>query len=113
MFKTGGALDLMISTSGNDKRHPKSGDQRLLMSEINGKLRAVHYEQKSIRQGHASEIASPNRTVKFDYIADVSEHIQWAKGKRRLLITIQMWFLVQKFSCAMVMLTKWQFLWRS
>ncbi|EDM27280.1 hypothetical protein LNTAR_21240 [Lentisphaera araneosa HTCC2155] len=84
MFKTGGALDLMISTSGNDKRHPKSGDQRLLMSEVNGKLRAIHYEQKSKHQGHASEIASPNRTVKFDYIADVSEQVQWAQGKTKV-----------------------------
>ena len=84
MFKTGGALDIMISTTGNSKRNPIPGDQRLLVSKVNGKIRAVHYEQRSNRKGHPGEIASPNRTVKFDYIADVSDKIQLAEGRGKV-----------------------------
>ena len=72
MFKTGGALDIMLSAAS---------DQRLLISNVNGQLRAIHYEQHSDRPGHAAEIASPNRTVAFDYIADVSDHVQLAEGR--------------------------------
>lgn len=81
MFKTGGALDIMISTSGNNGNAPKPGDQRVLISKVNDSIRAVHYEQKSNRKGHPGEIASPNRTIKFDYIADVSDQVKLAEGK--------------------------------
>ena len=81
MFKTGGALDIMISTSANTRTSAQRGDQRLLISKVNGKLRAIHYEQRSERKGHVAEIASPNRTVKFDHIADVSEQVSLAEGR--------------------------------
>ncbi len=84
MFKTGGALDLMLSTTGNAERQPKPGDQRILISQVNGKIRAIHYEQRSTREGHPGEIASPNRTVPFDYIADVSDRIRVAEGVAEL-----------------------------
>lgn len=80
MFKTGGGLDLMISTSGNSGAAPQPGDQRLLISKVNGSLRAVHYEQRSNRSGNPGEIASPNRTVKFDHIADVSDRVKFAEA---------------------------------
>ena len=81
MFKTGGALDIMLSTTGNDTRSPKPGDQRILISKINGALRAIQYEQRSNRKGHPGEIASPNRTVEFDHIQDVSSKVQLAEGR--------------------------------
>jgi hypothetical protein len=84
MFKTGGALDIMISNTGHSSRGPKPGDQRFLISEVNGTTRAIHYEQKSERKGHPGEIASPNRTVKFDYIANVSDKVQLAKGRAKI-----------------------------
>ncbi len=84
MFKTGGALDIMLSTTANGGRSVTVGDQRLLISKVNGQLRAIHYEQRSERTGHAAEIASPNRTVAFDYIADVSDRVRLAEGRRKL-----------------------------
>jgi hypothetical protein len=81
MFKTGGALDLMLSSTGNNKPGPKPGDQRILISKVNGKLRALQYEQKSNRKGHPAAILSPGQKVDFDYIADVSDQIQLAEGR--------------------------------
>ena len=84
MFKTGGALDLMLSTTGNADPHPKPGDQRILVSKVNGKIRAIQYEQRSTREGHPGEIASPSRSVPFDYIADISDRIRFAEGTAQL-----------------------------
>jgi hypothetical protein len=71
----------MLSVSGNTGRAPKPGDQRILVSRVKGEVRAVHYEQRSNRRGHAAEIASPNRSVAFDYIADVSRDVRLAEGR--------------------------------
>lgn len=74
MFKTGGALDLMIG--------PKATPRRLLISEVDGKMRAILYVPKTKRKGHAIGISSPNRTVNFDFIADVSDKVLFAKSNK-------------------------------
>ncbi len=84
MFKTGGALDVMISTSGNTSLVPKVGDQRLLVSRVGDKIRAIHYEQKSERQGFTEEIASPNRSITFDHIRDMSNQVELAEAQVQL-----------------------------
>ena len=76
MFKTGGAADIQIATSDDVKTSAK----RLLMSEVGGKLRAILYEPKSEKKGSPGAVSSPNRTVHFDYIGDVSGHVRHAKG---------------------------------
>lgn len=83
MFKTGGALDIMISNTGNDTRNPKVGDQRILISKVNGAIRAIQYEQVSERRGHPGKF-SANRTVKFDHILDVSSKVRLAEGRVRV-----------------------------
>lgn len=76
MFKTGGALDLHVATSPDGKSDAK----RLLVSEIGGKAKAILYEPKSVKKGSSASVSSPNRTVKFDYVGDVSEDVKYAKG---------------------------------
>ncbi|MEI7927505.1 MAG: hypothetical protein WCH40_03075 [Verrucomicrobiales bacterium] len=87
MFKSGGALDVMLSSTGNTTLGPKPGDQRILISKVDGRLRALHYEQKSNRKGHPAAILSPGQKVEFDHIADVSDQIQLAEGRVKMLFS--------------------------
>ena len=73
----------MISITGNDTRSPKVGDQRILISKVNGAIRAIHYEQVSKRRGHPGEISAV-RTVKFDHLLDVSSKVRLAEGRAKV-----------------------------
>jgi hypothetical protein len=83
-FKTGGALDLMIGTSdasANDKRSaPVPGDVRLLITQVNGKTRALLY-RPAVAAGETKQpvpFSSPGRTITFDRVDDVSDQVQLA-----------------------------------
>lgn len=41
LFKTGDAVDIQLSSSGNDKSDPVEGDQRIVIAQIDGKPAAV------------------------------------------------------------------------
>ena len=82
LFKTGGALDVMIST--NDKAKPNRekpviGDYRLIVSVVKGKPRATLYEAVSDRKKPVS-FTSPVGSVTFDYVQDVSKDIELASS---------------------------------
>jgi hypothetical protein len=74
LFKTGGALDLMLATNGN---------QRLLVTRLNNKTTAVLYRQTVAGTPADKRIpfSSPTRSVWFDRVDDVSESVQLAGDK--------------------------------
>ena len=80
IFKTGGAIDLMIGTdpaAPDDRKAPASGDRRLIITRANGKTLAVLYEQvRGSDGGAAVEFASPLRTVRFAMVKDISADVR-------------------------------------
>jgi len=71
LFKTGGALDLMIDAI--------PGGERLLVTRVDGKTTAVLYRPHV--PGSTSPpvtFSSPQRTLKFDRVDDVSHDVQLA-----------------------------------
>ncbi len=79
LFKTGGALDLMIgvdATADAKRRDPAKGDQRLLVTQVKGKTTAVLYAQVS--PGTTTQpvpFGSPLRTIRFDRVDLVSDDV--------------------------------------
>jgi hypothetical protein len=85
-FKTGGALDLMISSdpaAKADRKSPAEGDQRLLVTLIKGKPKALLYRAvvRGTKGADKVPFSSPWRTVIFDQVEDVSGKIHFAAGK--------------------------------
>jgi len=85
-FKTGGALDLMISSDPAAKPGritASAGDQRLLVTMIKGKPKALLYRAVVTGAKEADKVpfSSPWRTIVFDQVTDVSDKIQFAAGK--------------------------------
>ncbi len=82
LFKTGGGLDLMLATNpaaDSSRRSPVAGDLRLLVSQVDGKPRAVLYEPVSPKaNGEKIPFSSPWRTITFDRVEDVSDQVQLA-----------------------------------
>jgi hypothetical protein len=88
MFKTGGALDLMLGADpkANPARtRPVAGDERLLVTKVKDRTVAVLYRQ--VAPGGAAKgggepvpFSSPLRTVQFDRVEDVSDRVQLAAG---------------------------------
>ena len=82
LFKTGGALDLMLGTNPSSDPQRKSaadGDVRLLVSIVKGKPVAVLYRQVA-REGPKLPVLfeSPVRRLKFDDVEDVTRDLQLA-----------------------------------
>ncbi len=85
LFKTGGALDLMIGA--DPKADPKrsraaAGDVRLLVAMVKGKPVAVLY--RPVAPGAGGEgvhFSSPLRTITFDRVDDVTKDVELAAGK--------------------------------
>lgn len=71
LFKTGGALDLMLDARGGE---------RLLVTMLRGKPTAVLYRLKVPGTPPERRVAfsSPTRTVVFDAVEDVSRHVELA-----------------------------------
>jgi len=80
LFKTGGALDLMIGAiSTNDKRQKaEAGDIRVLITRVKDKLRALVY--RAVVPGTKDPIpfSSPLRTITFDKVDDISAEVELA-----------------------------------
>ena len=80
-FKTGGGLDLMIGVSpqANDKRTKAvEGDQRLLITQVKGKVWALLY--RAVVSGTTDPVpfSSPWRTITLDRVEDVSASLEFA-----------------------------------
>ncbi len=82
LFKTGGALDLMIGTDASAdpaRRQAVAGDRRLLVTQVKGKTTAVLYSPVS--PGVTTEpvvFGSPLRTLRFDRVDVVSDDVTFA-----------------------------------
>lgn len=79
LFKTGGALDLMISTNPNadpKRAKPAEGDLRLVVSQVKNKTRALLYRAVVPGTKDAVPFSSPWRTITLDKVEDVSEQVQ-------------------------------------
>jgi hypothetical protein len=83
LFKTGGALDLMLATDPNSDPRRKSaaaGDIRLLVSMVRGQPKAMLYRPvASSGPKNSTLFESPLRTLKFDDVEDVSQYLRLAK----------------------------------
>ncbi|MBC8867989.1 MAG: hypothetical protein H8E44_01160, partial [Planctomycetes bacterium] len=82
LFNTGGGLDLMLATNpaaDPKRRSPVAGDLRLLVTQVDGKPRALLYEPVSPGStGEKFPFSSPWRTITFDRVEDVSDQIELA-----------------------------------
>jgi hypothetical protein len=84
LFKTGGALDLMIGTDANANPHrptAAAGDVRLLVTRVKGKTTAVLYRPIAPGGGEGVPFSSPLRTIRFDRVDDVSRDVTLASGE--------------------------------
>jgi len=83
LFKTGGALDLMIGSDPNakpDRAGAVSGDERLLVARVGGKTQALLY--RPVVQGTAEKdkvpFTAPWHGITIDRVDDVSGQVQFA-----------------------------------
>lgn len=79
LFKTGGALDVMIATDPSAKpgrTDPVAGDQRLLVTQVKGQTKALLYRAVVAGKKEPVPFSSPWRTVTFDQVEDVSAQVQ-------------------------------------
>ncbi len=93
LFKTGGALDLMLGTdpaADPKRRAPVAGDLRLLISLVKtpssktGATQPVAVLYRPVVPGQTGDpipFSSPLRTVAFDDVRDVTAEIVFAQGK--------------------------------
>ncbi len=84
LFKTGGALDLMIATDAKasvDRAQPVAGDQRLLVTLVDKKPKALLY--RAVVPGTPEDekvpFSSPWRTITMDRVDDVTDLITFAQ----------------------------------
>ena len=84
LFKTGGALDLMLATNPSadpQRRSAAPGDIRLLVSFVRGQPVAMLYRPVATTgPRNSASFESPLRTLKFDDVEDVSQYLQLTKG---------------------------------
>ncbi|QEH32050.1 NHL repeat protein [Aquisphaera giovannonii] len=83
LFKTGGALDLMLGADPSAdrlRREPAPGDVRLLVTQPGGRTRAVLFRAVApgAGQGRGLLYQSPIGQVRFDEVADVSGSVTLA-----------------------------------
>ena len=82
LFKTGGALDLMLGTNPQAdpaRKAPVAGDLRLLITQVKGKTVALLY--RPVAPGTSTPkipFSSPWRTISFDQVEDVSDKVELA-----------------------------------
>jgi len=95
LFKTGGALDLMLGVDPQAdprRRTPVAGDERLLVSRVAGKLAALLY--RAVVPGAPAEarakFSSPLGDVYFDRVDDVSSQIILAQSGGDYVLTVPM-----------------------
>ena len=91
LFKTGGALDVMLGTNPNadpKRSTPVAGDIRLLIAQVKGKPVALIY--RAVVPGTTAPIpfSSPWRTITLDRVDNVSDQIQLAGSDGNYEISI-------------------------
>lgn len=93
LFKTGGALDLMLGTNSKaaaNRNAAVAGDCRLLVAVINGKPQALLY--RAIVPGTSNEnkvpFSSPNRTITFDKVENITSKIQFAASEGNFELSV-------------------------
>ncbi len=80
LFKTGGALDIMMSTNpaASPKRtKPEAGDLRILITKMKDKTIAVLYQPVSPDVKEPASFSSPWRTINFDRVSDISAQLSF------------------------------------
>jgi hypothetical protein len=85
LFKHGGCLDLMLATDAGaapDRTLPAPGDQRLLITQVKGRTRALLYRAKVPGTTDPVGFSSPWRTIYLDAVEDVSEHVVLATDRK-------------------------------
>jgi len=81
LFKHGGCLDLMLATdpaADPDRNAAVPGDQRLLITRVAGRTRALLYRAKVPGTTEPVAFSSPWRSVKLDVVEDVSGEVTLA-----------------------------------
>jgi hypothetical protein len=81
LFKHGGCFDVMLATDAGaaaDRSEPAAGDQRLLITRVGGKTRALLYRAKVFGTQNPVAFSSPWRTIDIDQVIDVSEQVTLA-----------------------------------
>lgn len=84
LFKHGGCLDLMLATDPDakpDRTEPALGDQRLLITQVKGKTRALLYRARVPGTAAPVPFSSPHRTIHIDVVSDVSSEVQLATNR--------------------------------
>ncbi|MGB8352864.1 MAG: hypothetical protein WCD79_03170, partial [Chthoniobacteraceae bacterium] len=82
LFKTGGALDLMIGSDPNAKPNragPVRGDERLLVSKVGGKIKALLYHpvMPGASDKDKVQFAAPWHSISMDRVEDVSDKVEF------------------------------------
>ena len=78
LFKTGGALDLMLATGT-----AKHGDVRILAALVDGKPKVMLYEPKvaDAKSDERVKFSSPVSTIVFDRVTDITDKVELVAGK--------------------------------
>ena len=89
LFKTGGALDLMLGVNPDadpQRNRAVAGDVRLLVTRVKDKTTAVLYRPvaPAATMSEPVQFASPLRTLRFDRVDNVSDQVQLAGGAERV-----------------------------
>ena len=101
LFKSGGALDLMIGANritNADRQEPVEGDVRLLITQVKGKPRATLYRAVVPNTPEAQKVLfeSPVGKVLFDEVRDVSSEIKLAQNGGNYEISVPLSLLGMK-----------------
>lgn len=83
-FKHGGCLDLMLAvdpSAAPDRNVPVPGDQRLLITQINGETHALLYRARVPGTKEPVAFSSPWRTITIDVVEDITEQVTLATDK--------------------------------
>ena len=91
LFKTGGALDIMLGTNSQadpKRSKPVEGDLRLLITQVKDQTRALLY--RGVVPGTTTPVpfSSPWRTITLDRVDDVSDQVQLAGSEGNYEISI-------------------------
>ena len=84
LFKHGGCLDMMLAAdpaAAPGRTLPAAGDQRLLITQVKGRIRAMLYRAKVPGTKDPVAFSSPWRTIRLDVVEDVSKHVTLATDK--------------------------------
>jgi len=86
LFKSGGALDLMLGTdpkAPRDRSRPVAGDVRLIVARTDGKPAATLYRAVAPGAPKADSVVfeSPIGKVAFDQVRSIREQVQLAQSK--------------------------------